>query len=235
MLIELLLYSGFAGITVLVGGLLANYFNHHIEETPVKYEITHTMMAFGGGIILSAAGLVLVPKGMEELTLWPVILCFGAGALVFYFIDKWLASKGGQMSTLLAMLMDFVPESIALGSIFASDQKTGTLLAVFIGLQNLPEAFNSFRDMVLSGYGVKKTLVIFSFLSFSGIIGALIGHYFLSNYPDFTAYLMVFASGGILYLIFQDIAPASKMKESFIPSLGATGGFLVEMIGEKVI
>ena len=104
-----------------------------------------------------------------------------------------------------------------------------------IGLQNLPEAFNSFRDMVLSGYGVKKTLVIFSFLSFSGIIGALIGHYFLSNYPDFTAYLMVFASGGILYLIFQDIAPASKMKESFIPSLGATGGFLVGMIGEKVI
>ena len=139
------------------------------------------------------------------------------------------------MATLLAMLMDFVPESIALGSIFASDKNTGTLLAVFIGLQNLPEAFNSFRDMVLSGFSVKKTLWIFFFLSFSGVLGALIGHFFLSDYPDITAYLMIFASGGILYLIFQDIAPASKMKESFIPSLGATAGFMVGMIGEKIL
>lgn len=235
MLTEMFLFAGFAGITVFIGGILANFFNHHIKETPVKYEITHTMMAFGGGIILSAVGLVLVPKGLETLSLWPMIVCFVLGAGLFYFIDKWLAKKGGQMSTLLAMLMDFVPESIALGSIFATDKPTGTLLAIFIGLQNLPEAFNSFRDMVLSGFSVKKTLVIFFFLSFSGVLGALLGHYFLSDYPDVTAYLMVFASGGILYLIFQDIAPASKMKESFVPSLGATAGFLVGMIGEQVI
>ena len=235
MIEEILSFAWMAGITVFIGGLLANFFNHHIEETPVKYEITHTMMAFGGGIILSAVGLVLVPKGLEVLTLWPMITCFIAGALTFFFIDRWLAKKGGQMATLLAILMDFVPESIALGSIFASDKNTGTLLAVFIGLQNLPEAFNSFRDMVLSGFSVKKTLWIFFFLSFSGVLGALIGHFFLSDYPDITAYLMIFASGGILYLIFQDIAPASKMKESFIPSLGATAGFMVGMIGEKIL
>ncbi|WP_421876336.1 ZIP family metal transporter [Marinoscillum sp.] len=235
MLLEILLYAGFAGITVIIGGLLANFFNHHMEETPVKYEITHTMMAFGGGIILSAVGLVLVPKGLEQLSLWPMIIAFIAGSMLFYFIDKKLAAKGGQMATLLAMLMDFVPESIALGAIFATDPSTGTLLAIFIGLQNLPEAFNSFRDMVLSGFSVTKTLVIFAFLSFSGVLGALLGHFVLSDYPEMTAYLMVFASGGILYLIFQDIAPESKMEKSFVPSLGATLGFLVGMIGEKVI
>ena len=73
---ELILYSGFAGITVLLGGILAYYFNHHIKKSPIKYEITHTMMSFGAGIILSALALVLIPKGMEELSLLPLAFSF---------------------------------------------------------------------------------------------------------------------------------------------------------------
>ena len=46
---------------------------------------------------------------------------------------------------------------------------------------------------------------------------------------------MVFASGGILYLIFQDIAPNVSQKKSWLPALGANLGFLVGMIGEKLI
>jgi len=110
-----------------------------------------------------------------------------------------------------------------------------TLLAVFIGLQNLPEAFNSYRDLVQSGYTPKKTLIIFFFLSFCGIVGALTGHFFLTDYPNLTAHLMTFASGGILYLLIQDIIPESKLKQNYLVPLGSTVGFLVGIIGEKLI
>lgn len=232
---ELILYSGFAGITVFIGGLLANYFNHHFKESPVRYEITHTLMSFGAGIILSALALVLIPKGMEELKLVPFTFSFLLGTLLFMCLDQYLARKGNQTATLLAMLMDFIPESIALGAVFAIDPKMATLLAVFIGLQNLPEAFNSFRDLVHSGFTIKKTLFIFFFLSFLGIVGALIGHFLLSDYPDLTAHLMTFASGGILYLLIQDIIPESKLKKKYLTSLGASIGFLVGVVGEKII
>lgn len=232
---ELILYSGFAGITVFLGGLLANYFNHHIKETPIKYEITHTLMSFGAGIILSALALVLIPKGMEELSLIPLIISFLTGALLFLFLDEYLAKKGGQMATLLAMLMDFIPESIALGAVFAIEPNMATLLAVFIGLQNLPEAFNAFRDLVQSGFTVQKTLLIFFLLSFSGILAALTGHFLLRNSPNLTAHLMTFASGGILYLLIQDIIPESKLNKNYLTSLGAILGFLVGIIGEKLI
>jgi ZIP family zinc transporter len=235
MLLKLILFSGFAGITVLIGGLLANLFNHHIKETPFKYEITHTMMAFGSGIILSALALVLIPSGMEHLDLFPLSISFLTGAVLFMYMDRYLAKKGGQTATLLAMMMDFIPESIALGAVFVLEPQMATLLAVFIGLQNLPEAFNSFRDLVQSGFTVKKTLVIFFFLSFAGVAGALIGHFFLSDYENLTAHLMTFASGGILYLLIQDIIPDSKLEKSYLTSLGATVGFLVGIIGEKVI
>ncbi len=144
---ELILFSGFAGITVFIGGILANFFNHHIKESPVKYEITHTLMSFGAGVILSALALVLIPTGMEELELLPMAFSFLFGAIIFMFIDRYLAKKGGKTATLLAMMMDFIPESIALGAVFAIRPNMAVLLAVFIGLQNLPEAFNSLLNL----------------------------------------------------------------------------------------
>ena len=232
---ELILFSGFAGITVFIGGILANFFNHHIKESPVKYEITHTLMSFGAGVILSALALVLIPTGMEELDLLAMAFSFLLGAVLFMLIDQYLAKKGGKTATLLAMMMDFIPESIALGAVFAIKPNMAILLAVFIGLQNLPEAFNSFRDLVQSGFTTKKTFIIFFFLSFFGIIGALIGHFLLGDYPDLTAHLMTFASGGILYLLIQDIIPESKLDKNYLTSLGATLGFLVGIIAEKIV
>ena len=235
MLLKLILFSGIAGITILIGGLLANYFNHHIKESPVKYEITHTLMSFGAGIILAAVALVLIPYGMEQLNLWSIVFFFVAGAISFLFLDQYLERRGGNTATLLAMMMDFVPESIAMGAVFATNTSMATLLAIIIGLQNLPEAFNAFRDLVLSGMTIKKTLISFAILSFFGIPGALLGHYVLSNDAIITAQLMTFASGGILYLLIQDIIPASKLKNNYITALGATLGFLVGIIGSKIV
>ncbi len=191
-------------------------------------------MSFGAGIILSAVALILVPKGMDKLNLIPMSISFLSGAILFMFLDKYLAKKGGQNATLLAMLMDFVPESIALGALFVVEPKTAKLLAVFIGLQNLPEAFNAFRDLVQSGFTAKKTHLIFFGLSFSGVIGALMGHFLLENSDKTTAHLMTFASGGILYLLIQDIIPDSKLNKNYLTSLGATIGFLIGIIGEKL-
>lgn len=235
MLFQVVLFSLFSGITVFIGGVFANIFNHHADNSPVKYEFVHALMSFGAGIMLSALALVLIPKGMHHLSLTALIISFVSGSVLFFLLDKYLSEKGGQVSTLLAMLMDFIPESIALGAVFAIEPAMATLLALFIGLQNLPEAFNAYRDLVQSGFTAGKTLIIFFFLSFLGVLGALLGHLVLSDFPQVTAQLMIFASGGILYLLVQDIIPDSKLENSYMASLGATLGFLVGMIGEKLI
>ncbi|PNK60943.1 divalent cation transporter [Psychrobacter sp. FDAARGOS_221] len=233
--LQLLLFAGFSGITVFLGGLLAYQFDHHVKQSLFKEQCVHTLMSFGAGIILSAIALVLIPKGLENLSVWHMAGSFLLGAVLFMLIDRSLAKTGGQMATLLAMLMDFIPEAIALGAVFAVDPSMAMLLAVFIGLQNLPEAFNAFRDLVQNGFSVKATLAIFFGLSFFGIIGASIGHLFLRDYPGLTAQLMVFASGGILYLLIQDIIPESKLMNNYMISFGATLGFLVGVVGEMLI
>lgn len=46
---------------------------------------------------------------------------------------------------------------------------------------------------------------------------------------------MTAASGGILYLVFQDIAPQARMRKHWLPALGAILGFAIGMLGKKLI
>jgi len=234
-LFQIILYASFAGFPVFLGGYLSKLFEGHFRKGLLNKEVIHTSVAFGGGIIIAAVAFVLAPKGMQVLPLMPMTILFLTGAIIFFFLDRYLEKKGGTISQLLTMLMDFVPEAIALGAVFATDKNLGLLLAIFIGLQNLPESFNSYLDLRNSGYTSKKCLFILFLLSFSGIFAAISGYALLRNMPQITASLMLVSSGGILYLIFQDIAPMSKLQKSWFPALGASFGFLVGMVGQKIL
>ena len=234
-ILKIIIYASFAGVTVFLGGILSRLFECYSQNGVLKEEIIHTSIAFGGGVIISAVSFVLVPTGMKQLSLMPIILLFLAGAISFFFLDRFIAKKNGALSQLFAMLLDFFPESVALGAVFATNHNLGLLLAIFIGLQNLPESFNSYLDLRNNGYTSRKCLLILFFLSFIGIFSALLGYLVLSHQPQITASLMLVSSGGILYLIFQDIAPMSKLQQSWFPALGGSLGFLIGMIGEKIL
>ncbi len=231
---RIILYSFFSGSTVFLGGMLAYHFGEHVKSGLLKVEIIHSAIAFGGGILFAAVALVLVPEGMQALTLPWIVLSFAAGAVAFFFIDRYLQKRGGTISQLLGMMLDFVPESIALGAVFAANTNLGVLLAIIIGIQNFPEAFNAFLGMKTT-FTVSKCLFIFFLLSFSGVISALIGYYFLTGMHITIGALMLFSGGGLIYLIFQDIAPMSQLKKSWVPALGASLGFLVGMISLKIL
>ena len=68
-----------------------------------------------------------------------------------------------------------------------------------------------------------------------GPVAALIGHLFLRGQQGLTASIMVFAAGGILYLIFDDIAPQAKSKRHGGPALGAVLGFALGMLGKTLL
>ncbi|MDR4496718.1 MAG: hypothetical protein MRK02_02150 [Candidatus Scalindua sp.] len=232
-IIEIIIYSLFAGITIFSGGLWARTFEKYTKKTIESY-ILHWTVAFGGGILVAAVAFVLTPKAIEVFSLPQLTIIFTAGALIFFFLDKSIEKRGGLLAQTMAMLMDFIPEAIALGATFVHDHKLGVLLAFFIGFQNLPESFNAYFDLRKSNYPPKNILLIFFYLSFLGIVSALAGRYFLNDRGNLTKGIMLFSSGGILYLIFQDIAPLSKMRKHWEPALGAILGFLIGMIGTKL-
>jgi ZIP family zinc transporter len=231
----IILYSFGSGITVFFGGLLSRLLETRRLDSTARDLIVRTSVATGGGILVAAVAFVLVPEGMAAIEPVPMVIVFLAGAVVFFLLDKHLETNGGRYSQLLAMLMDFVPEAIALGAVFATHHHLGLLIAIFIGLQNLPESFNSYLDLRGSGISGRSALAILFALSFSGVIAALFGYLFLQGLETLKGGMMLFAGGGIVYLIFQDIAPASKEDHRWFPALGASVGFAVGMVGQSIL
>ena len=230
---EVILYTFIAGLMIPLGGLFA--WKEHIPQRWLRLEVEHGIVAFGGGVLLAAVALVLVPGGIEELALLPVAGFFSLGALVFLFLDRLIQKHGGSAAQVMAMTLDFTPEAIALGAAAGTGNSIVPLLALLIGLQNLPEGFNSYRDLIKSELKPKRWLLLLTALAFLGPISGSIGLTWLTDEPEAIASIMLFAAGGILYLTFQDIAPQAKLKRHWAPSLGAVAGFLIGVIGEMTI
>lgn len=225
--------SWLAGLALFLGGAIA-----HLEktaETETKSAVIHGIVAFGGGILVAAIAFALTPEGIAVLDPVSLAAAFCAGGIVFCGIDARMSKHGGTKAQFMAMLMDFVPEAITLGAVFEHNRRLGLLLAAFIGAQNLPEGFNAFREIVNAGMERRTALRILLAASLLGPLAAWSGHYFLRGHGKLTAAIMIFASGGILYLIFQDIAPLSKMQRHWAPPLGAVFGFVVGLLGTKLL
>lgn len=229
-----LLLSLFAGLAIPLGGLLARF--EHISNTVVEARFVKAVTAFGGGALLSAIALVLVPEGAEVL---PVAIAVGlllAGGVCFALVDAALARAGGSGALVLAMMLDFLPEAMALGALLVTEAATAKLLAAMMFLQNLPEGFAAFREIWMRGkLSTSQVMMTFLFLAALGPICAGLGLLMLADQPEILGAIMMFAAGGILYLIFQDVAPEAHEAGAYAPALGAVAGFALGMAGNMVI
>ncbi|GAB4373581.1 MAG: divalent cation transporter [Kiloniellaceae bacterium] len=226
--------AALAGAAMPLGALVARM--EHIRPAWLETEFRHSVIAFGGGVLFAAIALVLVPEGRAALTAPAALSAFGAGGLFFFLVDRLIERRGGAGAQLMAMLLDFVPESLALGATFAAQKSVGLLLTVLIALQNLPEGFNAYRELRASGRLRPRTILIgFSLLALLGPLVAAIGHVWLRDLHEPLGALMLFAAGGIFYLIFEDIAPQAKLEYHWAPPLGAVAGFMLGMAGDALI
>lgn len=231
----MLLCTTGAGACIVVGGLFARL--ERIRPQWLEREFRHGVIAFGGGVLVSAVALVLVPEG-SHYTNSAVLSCAAllAGGGVFFAVERYLGLRRRETPQLSAMLMDYLPESLALGGMFATGAGAAPLLALLIGLQNLPEGFNAYRELAAAGKsGPDRTLVKMACLTLLGPAVGLLGWYWGPDHPVALGAVMLFAAGGILYLLFQDIAPQSRLERHWGPSLGAVLGFAFGMLGQLLV
>ncbi|KXI28321.1 ZIP family metal transporter [Paraglaciecola hydrolytica] len=233
-LLWVIISTSLAGLAMPLGGLLARL--EHFQSAWLEDEFRHGVMAFGAGALLSAVGLVLVPESIAHVNLWQASLYFLAGSLAFMALDIVLKKTNTPASQLAAMLADFIPESIALGAAIAIGSASSYLLAGLIALQNIPEGFNAYRELRDSPhFSTRKILFIFLGLAMLGPIAGVSGYLWLTDYHHTIAAIMLFASGGILYSIFQDIAPQVKLEKHWFPPMGAVFGFLFGLLGFMLV
>ena len=230
LLLQILTLTLLAGLAMPLGALIARV--ERIRPRWLEHEFRHSVIAFGGGALLSAVALVLVPDGIEQLDAGAALGWFLLGGLVFMLIDVLLNRLNTSASQLVAMLSDFIPESIALGAAFSLGGSNGLLLCLLIGLQNLPEGFNAYRELRHAGhYSSQRIITTFALMALLGPLAGLLGYIWLAAYPAVVSSIMLFAAGGILYSVFQDIAPQVRLERHWGPPMGAVFGFALGIVG----
>lgn len=233
-LISLLLFTLLAGLAMPAGAIAANLSNRFLHWH--TSEIKHAIIAFGGGALLSAVALILVPEGIEHHSPLSTSLFFLSGSIAFMAIDIALDKFKSTASQLVAMLSDFIPEALALGTAVALGSPSAFLLALLMTLQNLPEGFNAYHELKQSSsLSSVKIVVTFGLMALIGPISGIIGYWWLADKPYAISSIMLFAAGGILYSVFQDIAPQAKLERHWLPTLGATLGFLLGLLGHMSV
>jgi ZIP family zinc transporter len=208
----------------------------HIRRRWLEREFRHGVVAFGGGVLLAAVALVLVPEGTRHLPPAVSAAALALGGVTAMLADRAIERRGGAGAQLMAMLLDYVPEAMALGATLASDPGLGLLLALLIALQNYPEGFNAYCELH-DGAGVAagRALAALAAVVLLGPLAAALGLIVLADAAAPLGMVMLAAAGGILYLTFQDIAPQAKLERGWGPPLGAVLGFMVGMIGHELL
>jgi ZIP family zinc transporter len=159
------------GASLLAGALAA-------AAIRVPARAAATLTAFGGGILLAAVALELVPEADREAGVGLTVFGLIAGTLVYVAADAWLtrdesmkamrrsghAAAAGQPmampssdeeaargeSIAAGLFVDGVPESIALGLTIAEGE-IGVALLVGILVGNMVEAYGAAQPIVAGG------------------------------------------------------------------------------------
>ena len=231
----MLIYTTAAGSCILAGGFAGKI--KSISPRWLEEELRHSIIAFGGGVLVSAVALVLIPEGIRYVgSALVATLIFLLGGVAFYLLERILGLHNAETPQFIGLLLDYLPESLALGGLFASRSASAPLLAVLIGLQNLPEGFNAYRELESkSGWRTGRIWILMAMLIPLGPVLGTVGWFYGHQHAALLGSVMLFASGGIIYLLFQDIAPQSRLEKHWAPALGAVFGFGLGLFGELLV
>ena len=222
-----------AGMSIPVGALMSSLVS--LRSISLQHDIDSFVSYFGGGALLAAIALVLLPYGMEHVSVLAASFAFLIGGLAFWQLDARLKRAGSTAAQFIGMLLDFVPEAILLGAFAATGSSVVYLLAGMIALQNMPEGFASHHEMHESAGSNGRLWLMFLAVPLVGPLAAWIGFSWLSTNTAIIGVVMLFCRGGILYLIFDDIAPRAHLKHQDFPAIGAVSGFLLGLVGTMLI
>jgi len=222
-----------AGLSIPAGALVSS--TPYLATFCRRRELDSFVSYFGGGALLAAIALVLIPRGMEHSSVLLASFAFALGGLVFWRFSSWTMRTRNTASQFTGMVLDFFPEAILLGVAAANNAPVAYLLAALIALQNMPEGFAAYHEMHESGISRGRLWTMFLLAPLLGPVAAWIGFGWLSASNQVLAPVLLFCSGGILYLIFEDVAPGAHITRKSFPAIGAILGFLLGMAGTMMI
>jgi zinc transporter, ZIP family len=213
-----------------------------------------TLTAFGGGVLLAAVALELVPEADAGAGAALTAAGLLAGTLVYVGADRWLtrdedtmmmrrstqaAASGRDMGAPIDMsetsrgeaiaaglFVDGVPESIALGLTVAEGEIAVALLAgVLVG--NVVEAYGAAQPIVAGGRTRRFAVGLMTAIGVALALATLLGGTVLADAsPELIGTAQAIAAGAVLAVVSIAIVPHAFSEVSRLVATATVLGFV---------
>jgi ZIP family zinc transporter len=203
------------------------------------------VMAFGGGVLISAVAFDLVQEAVDtQNAQWPVLVGICAGCATF-FAGDWLIdilggadrkdpggdqASGSALAIVLGTVLDGIPESMVIGLTVFKGGAVGAAYLAAVFISNLPESISSTAGLASSGWKQSRILWMWTGITLVSGIASLAGYtLFQSSSPDVVALVLSFAAGAILTMLADTMMPEAHEHGGRLVGIFTTLGFIVAL------
>ncbi|CAJ1312559.1 ZIP family metal transporter [Paenibacillus sp. PK4536] len=249
-----LMWGAIAGSAVLLGALVAMYFN-------MPKKIIGWIMAFGTGTLIGAVAFELLSDAVEDGGIWATGIGFMVGAIVYTAFDLYISRKGGAnrkrsymsngepsssstssskekegssqsgLGIFAGTVMDAIPESIMIGASLLAGQGVSLVLVISIFVSNIPEGLSSTVGLKQSHYSRGKIFGMWAVVLVISALASMAGYLFLELLPnEIKAGIGAFAGGGIIAMICSTMMPEAYEDGGPLVGLIASLGLLTALL-----
>jgi len=217
--------------------------------------VAAVLTAFGGGVLLAAIALELVPEADRGAGAVLTSVGLAAGTLLYVGADAWLnrdpgmkemrrsghaAAAGGEMtisvrlpevargeSIAVGLFVDGIPESIALGVTIAEGQLGLALLAGIV-VGNVVESYGAAQPIVYAGRTRRFAIGLLAVIGIALGAATVLGATILADAsPAVIGTVQAVAAGAVLAVVSIAIIPHAFSEVSRLVASATMTGFLV--------
>jgi ZIP family zinc transporter len=235
------------GASLLVGALAA-------AALRFPPRVAATATAFGGGVLLAAVALELVPEADERAGAFLTTVGLLVGTLVYVGADRWLSRDEGMKvmrraghaaaagrpmsmpsshaeaargeSIAAGLFVDGVPESVALGLTIAEGE-VGLALLVGILVGNVVEAYGAAQPIIAGGHSSRFAIALLGGIGIAVAAATVLGGTVLSDAsPDLVGTAQAVAAGAVLAVVSISVIPHAFDEVSSLVASATVAGFV---------
>jgi zinc transporter, ZIP family len=238
---------------VIAASLLAGAIAAALLNLPSR--VAAVLTALGGGTLLSAVALELLPEADERAGTALTALGLLAGTLVYVGADAWLdrnshtrelrriahAAAAGRptempkdlaeaargQSIAAGIFIDGVPESAALG-LTVAEGSVGVALLAGILIGNLVEAYGASQPILAGGRSKRFAIGLLGAIGGALVVATVLGATLLADAPaEVIGAAQAVAAGAVLAVVAIAVIPHAFEEVSRTVALATTAGFVV--------
>src|SRR5215208_1716795 len=237
-----------AGAALIIGAAIAYL-------APVPRRIIAGVMAFGGGVLISALAFELMDEAYHRGGLRATAAGFLSGAAMFTVANWYLSRNGAKhrkrsgsqqpseadhpgsgLALAVGALLDGVPESIVIGASMIGGGPVSTITVLAVFLSNVPEGLSSAAGMKQAGQSARFIFGVWASIAGLSSLAALIGYAMVSRFaPEWIAAVTAFAEVAILAMLADTMIPEAFEEAHNFTGLITVVGFLLAFVLSRML